>query len=301
MPVFDLHQHLWPRQLIVLLHRRERPPYLRGELLTTIEGTFTIDLAEHELEVRLDALDRVGIDVAVVSLQPTLGIDGLPSTERDLLRDTYHHGIAELVQQAGGRLRAVSAGELVGECDGVCVGASTLLHPSRSAPLFDALERAGRFLFVHPDAAAVPPGTPPWWAATVRYPAVMQAAFFAWLEAGAGRWPRLPVVFAMLAGGAPFQLERLGSRGIDTRAIAYAPIFLETSSYSRLSLELCLAALGPDRLVHGSDLPVIDPLPTMSAIRALGKATSDAICDHNPSALLRRAPSLAREPAALRA
>ncbi len=299
MSVVDVHQHLWPRLLIELLQRRERPPFLRGELLTTVEGTFAIDLADHDLGRRVAMLDRAEIDVALVSLQPTLGIDTLPRGERDFLRATYHHGIAALVDAADGRLRALGAGEVVDGFDGVCVGASELVDPYRLAHLLDALERSGGFLFVHPDAAAVPPAAPPWWAAAVRYPASMQAAYFAWSEAGLRRWPRLPVVFALLAGGAPFQLERLRSRGVDTRGIAYAPLFLETSSYRRLSLELCLAALGADRLVHGSDFPVIDPIPTMSAIRALGKATFDAICDHNPSALLDRARAADREPAAV--
>jgi predicted TIM-barrel fold metal-dependent hydrolase len=114
----------------------------------------------------------------------------------------------------------------------------------------------------------------------------MQAAYAAWLTDGAPRWPDIPVVFAILAGGAPFQLERLRSRGVDTRLLTGANVHLDTASYGRLSLELCLAAYGVGHLVYGSDAPVIDAGPTLAAVNALGKATADAICRHNPAALL---------------
>jgi hypothetical protein len=94
------------------------------------------------------------------------------------------------------------------------------------------------------------------------------------------------VVFAILAGGAPFQLERLRSRGVDTRRLTRANVHFDTASYGRLSLELCLAAYGVDRLVYGSDAHVIDANTTLAAVNALGKATADAICRHNPAALL---------------
>ena len=90
----------------------------------------------------------------------------------------------------------------------------------------------------------------------------------------------------MLAGGGPFQMERLRSRGVDTRQFSAIPAYFETSSYGRVALELCLATYGVERLVHGSDFPVVDPTPTMNAIRAFGKATFHAICDRNPQSLL---------------
>jgi 6-methylsalicylate decarboxylase len=152
--------------------------------------------------------------------------------------------------------------------------------------VLDPLAQSGGFLFVHPDNGSPAPTRPAWWTPLTDYTAGMQAAYLAWLDLGISHWPDLRVVFAMLAGGGPFQLERLGSRGVDTRRLTGIPTYFETSSYGRVSLELCLATYGVDRLVHGSDFPVIDPTATMSAIRALGKATFDAICDRNPQVLL---------------
>jgi predicted TIM-barrel fold metal-dependent hydrolase len=288
MPILDVHQHLWPPQLIAALRRRTKPPFLDGDCLTTVEGTFLADLEAHDLTRRLAALDAAGIDTAVVSFQPTLGFDLLPWSERRALVSAYEEGIVELVAASGGRLRAFAAGSGRRPFVGVCVGASRLLRPEWLEETLDELEQNDGVLFVHPDCGppALPVPSADWTASVVGYTAQLQAAYFAWLDRGAARWPDLRVLFALLAGGAPFQLERLASRGVDTRRLIGLETFFETSSYGRISLELCLASFGLDRLVHGSDLPVLDPVQTMSAIRALGKAAAHAICDSNPVGLL---------------
>jgi predicted TIM-barrel fold metal-dependent hydrolase len=183
-------------------------------------------------------------------------------------------------------LRPLAAGRPDPRLDGLCLPGRTLFDLDATASLLDALLELGQPLFVHPGPAAPAPGAPLWWAPTVDYTAEMQAAYVSWLATGATRWSELPVVFAILAGGAPFQHERLESRGVNLRTLAAANVRLETASYGRLSLELCLAACGLDRIVFGSDAPVVDPANTSSAINALGKATADAIYRTNPAALL---------------
>jgi predicted TIM-barrel fold metal-dependent hydrolase len=118
----------------------------------------------------------------------------------------------------------------------------------------------------------------------VDYTAQMQAAYFAWITGGAQRWPELRLVFAVLAGGGPFQLERLASRGVDVRNALLANVYLDVASYGRRALELCLSTFGVGQLVYGSDLPVIDSGPTLEAIRTLG--LDDALCRENPARLL---------------
>lgn len=290
-PLFDLHQHLWPERFLTLLRGRTDPPYLRADVLTTLEGAFRVDLTAHDLEGRIQALDRAGIDVAVICLQPTLGIENLADAERGELFEAYNAGISELVGASGGRLRALASGSHVSGLEGLCVGASQLLDPAALGELLEPLERTGRFLFVHPDRVERPPtGAPPWWTALAAYTTDMQAAYFAWIEYSAAAWPRLPVVFSLLAGGAPFQLERLRSRGVATRRFTDAPVYLETSSYGRAAVELSIAAFGLDRIVHGSDYPVIEPGPTLQAMAAFGPLAFNALTSANPRILLRDAP-----------
>jgi predicted TIM-barrel fold metal-dependent hydrolase len=114
----------------------------------------------------------------------------------------------------------------------------------------------------------------------------MQAAYALWLAEGAARWPALRVVFAILAGGAPFQLERLASRGVDTRGALHPNVFLDTASYGERALELTLATYGVGHVVYGSDTPVIDSEPTLRSIRAFGQAVTDVVCRDNPERLL---------------
>jgi predicted TIM-barrel fold metal-dependent hydrolase len=121
----------------------------------------------------------------------------------------------------------------------------------------------------------------------VDYTAQMQAAYAAWLAHGSDRWPDLRVVFAILAGGAPFQLERLASRGVDTRGVLHPNVYLDTASYGVRALELSLSTYGIGQLVYGSDAPVIDAEPTLRAIRGFGQAVADAVCRDNPARLLR--------------
>src|SRR4029453_15184225 len=79
--------------------------------------------------------------------------------------------------------------------------------------LADELIDAGQTLFVHPGPVSPPPaGAPAWWSALVDYPAQMQAGYAAWLTHGHAE---LRIVFAFLAGGAPFQLERRTAGGGD--------------------------------------------------------------------------------------
>jgi 6-methylsalicylate decarboxylase len=279
VPAFDVHQHLWPEALREALRARAAPPRLAGEVLELEEGSFPADLGAHELGSRLRLLDSCGLDVAVVSPQPTLGWEDAPE-----LRNSYHEGIGELVAASAGRLRALTAGTFLDGFTGACVSAGAVVRGLGTLPA--ELERAEQVLFVHPGPPSPPPaGAPSWWAPVVDYTAQMQAAFWAWLADGASVYPGLPVIFSFLAGGAPFQLERLAARGDDVRSALDANIYLEISSYGRRALELTLDAFGADRLLFGSDAPVLDPGPGLRALANLGEAPAATVLAANPTRL----------------
>jgi len=242
-------------------------------------GDWGADLAAHTLESRLALLDRDEVDVAVISCPPTLELD-------EELVELYHEGITELVADSNGRLLALSCGSARDGFAGVCVPAWSLSSLAQSEPLLGELERRGSLLFVHPGPAAVPAGAPAWWPAVVGYTTQMQAAYAAWIALYADRWPELRVVFAILAGGAPFQLERLASRGVETRSVLRPNVYLDTASYGDRALELSLATYGVAQLVYGSDVPVIESEPTLRSIRGFGQAVADVVCRENPARLL---------------
>src|SRR4029077_3093017 len=104
--------------------------------------------------------------------------------------------------------------------------------------------RGGPFVCVLPGAAAPPPGAPSWWTAIVDYTSEMQAAYIAWLATGAARSPDLDVLFPILAGGAPIQLERMAARGVDERSAMLQHIWFDTATYGRRALDLAMSTYG---------------------------------------------------------
>jgi hypothetical protein len=287
MTTFDLHQHLWPAPFIAALRERRTAPRLAESELVTAEGSFLVDLGDHDPEPRLRALDRAGLDVAVLSLQPSLGLDALPEKERLQLEEVWSESIRELVTASAGRFLAFSPTHVRPGFAGVSLGSSMFEDFDRSAPLLDAAAAAGSIVFVHPDLGGpADPRRPAWWEWVTGYPARMQSAYLAWLALGRTRWPTLRVLFAMLGGGGPFQLERLARRGVDVRSALDPNTFFEVSTHGRRAMELCIETFGVEQLAYGSDTPVVDPRPTLDAVRGFGDAVTYVLQTDTPTRLL---------------
>lgn len=268
MTTVDLHQHLWPQQLVRLLRAREQPPYLRDGTLVTVEGAFRLDLGRHDPERRLAELDRDRIDVAVLSLQSSLGLELLPTAERTALEEAWTEGVAELVAASGGRFRALAPWRVVPGFVGTSVGTSALLGEGDS-PVLAAAAAAGVPVLVHPEADPAPAADrPAWWPWVAGYTGQLQRAFLAWLAGGRARHPALRIVFAGLAGGALAHTGRLMHAGVDLGTPDPDTLF-ETSTCDAAALALALAVVGADRIAYGSDVPVVDPQATLAAVRAL--------------------------------
>jgi 6-methylsalicylate decarboxylase len=309
----DVHQHLWPPELIEALRRRARAPRLVGNgdrpmLEMVHEPDWPVDLGGHRPEARLEALDAAGIDRAVVSLSAPLGIESLAEPESAELVSAYHDGVGRLAEQSGDRLAAWAATTLTAPDCGAAVVAAALdagfvgaMVPSealagpeamdRLAPVLDVLEARGAALFVHPGPApgtapyARDGGLPAWWPNMGVYPGLSIRAYFAWRALGAERWPRLRICFAIMGGAGPFLEERWRTfsgeaRGIDRN------VYLDTASYGRLALECAMATFGVEQIVFGTDIPVISGDPPARALAGIGEAAEEAVVHRNPVTLL---------------
>ena len=93
-------------------------------------------------------------------------------------------------------------------------------------------------------------------------------------------------MFAILAGGAPFQLERLTHRGVDVRSALDPNTFFDVATFGRRAIELVIETFGVHQLVYGSDTPVVDPRPTLDAVRGFGDAVMHVLQSDTPSRLL---------------
>jgi hypothetical protein len=321
MDTVDVHQHLLGEPLVEALARRRTAPALirRREGWTfkvAAEPDSILTFEATDVELRRFDLETDGIDRALVALSTALGIESLPTEEAVPLIEAHHRGLDALPPEFGG-WGAVPLAEpdpvdvdaaLDRGCVGITLPATALADPAsveRLAPLLERLEWRGAPLFVHPGpvaAAAVgvtaaPAGTamgtaarlPHWWPALTDYVAQMQAAWFAFLHAGRPAHPHLRVLFAMLAGGAPLQLERYAARrgvpapGPDPLA------FYDTSSYGPRLIGAMAEAVGAPQLVYGSDRPVVEPHPAWpdpDLRRALVTANPARLLDPDPKGAL---------------
>jgi hypothetical protein len=282
----DVHQHLWTEPLVRALTERTEFPFVRSEhglmvLYLADERPYVIDLRGEHPEQRAALIDSDGLDRALVCLSSPLGIEWLPREQASALIEAYHDGALSLPEPFGVwaaiALDRADADDIDRALARGCVGLSlpagalaSVQAVSAVAPLLARLELRGAPLLVHPGprigAARAPRAAretsleePLWWPALTRYVAGMQAAWLAFVAAGRPRHPRLRVVFSMLAGLAPLQLERLASRGGPRPPLPDPLTFYETSSYGPATVCLLGELVGPEQLLYGSDRPVVEP------------------------------------------
>jgi hypothetical protein len=237
-----------------------------------------VDLESERPQRRAALLEHDGVDVALVALSSPLGIEALPRAQAQSLIDAHLDGVLALgtpfrawgpIALDGMRCADVDA-VLERGCVGVSLPAGAFEPPSSIdslRPLLAHLEQLDVPLFIHPGPgigdrpAESSLSDPLWWPALTRYVAQMQAAWLAFATLARRTHPRLRVVFAMLAGGAPLLSERLGARGGPSIDVRDPFTFFDTSSYGTVAVEAMARRVGLEQLLYGSDRPVIEPQP----------------------------------------
>lgn len=219
----DVHQHLWPTELVDRLRARRRAPYLRGwTLYTDGEAPFDVRPEDHEPIQRAwrDADDHIGL--SCVSLSAPLGIEFLSPREARQLLDAWHAGAAQLPESFAA-WASVSAtdpdlGDLRGHLSAGFVGlqlpATQLDSPNawdRALAILQVVAEADRALLVHPGPeTSTREPRPAWWPATVGYVHQLQAAWWGFHAAQVRTaLPRLRVLFAARRRSGPAALRAL--------------------------------------------------------------------------------------------
>ena len=285
--IVDAHQHLWTEPLIEALGARRALPLVRreqGEWILHLAGEPTCPIVADVPADRARLLREDDVDVALIALSSPLGIEGLAPDEARGLIDAHTAGVRSfgpLFPRWGAvPLADPDPADVDRQLDGGAIGlslpAGALSTPRdlhRVSPLLERLEARGAPLFVHPGpnpwATTHLSGTvgPAWWPALTAYVTQMQAAWLTLVTEGQLAHPRLRVLFALLAGGAPLHAERLAARGGPVVDPSDARLFYDTSSHGPHAL----AALGVTgiQLVHGSDRPVTGPTTPVARSRAV--------------------------------
>ena len=296
----DVHQHLWSEPLIEALAARRELPFVRLEHGLTVlylagERPYVIDRAGEEPGRRAELVERDGLDRALLCLSSPIGVERLCREQAEPLLDAYHDGALALDGPFGvwgalalDRPRAADVDRALDRgCVGVSLPAGELAGVDglvRLRPILDRLEARGAPLFVHPGPglaggrAGGSLAEPLWWPAMTSYVAELQAAWLAFQALGRSDHPRLRVIFAMLAGLAPLQAERLSARGGPGHLAPDPLLFYETSSYGPAALAALESVVGSRQLLYGSDRPVLEPTPGEAQDwDLLGEATGRAL------------------------
>ncbi len=280
----DVHQHFWSEPLLDALSVRSEFPFVRRESGLTVlylasERPYVIEQLADERERRAELVERDGLDGALLCLSSPLGIESLPRAQAAPLINAYHEGALALGGPFGAwgamaidRADPDDVDRALGRgCVGLSLPAGALASVDALGalhPVLARLEFLGAPLLVHPgpgparftgaDAGGARLGDPLWWPALTGYVAGMQSAWLAFVAAGRARYPRLRIVFSMLAGLAPLQAERLASRGGPATGVDRLT-FYDTSSYGPNAVEAVAGVVGWGQILYGSDRPVVDP------------------------------------------
>jgi aminocarboxymuconate-semialdehyde decarboxylase len=331
MPTIDAHAHLISSDAVDAL-RHELPdhaPFLEdragGRYLVYPTGRVSGPLPEgmFDLDVRLDDMDRTGVNVQVLSPNPPqfgYTLDAGPSAVQSAI---VNDATIAATKKAPDRLLALLTLPLphvdaalaeLGRCAGraavrgVEIGANVAgenLDAGEFEPLWDELDRRGMFVLVHSAPADAPQYRRHFLRNLVGNPADSTLAIASLIFGGvAERHPELVFCFVHGGGFAPYQIGRW-DRGWQLRADLCAALprppseylrafYFDTLTHDPASLQFLGARVGWGHVVLGSDycfdMASDDPVADVRRL-GLDPADESAVLGNTMASILDRAPT----------
>jgi len=285
----DVHNHVYSKDLINLLEKRSDYPYTRpGEGLLCCKG-LSIPRFEsfHNMSLKLEEMDKVGIDIAILSINlPGPELAGGKAAEE--LARIGNDAIAEMVAAHPKRFWGVASlgyGDIdasLKELDR-CIGtlklrglqmfsniAGRTLDDPYLRPIFARMSELKRPIFMHPTAPLNRIGlmdmvpTP---ALGFIYDTTLAAVRLA-LSGVLSECPDAPVIVPHVGGTLPYLLSRISGMVSASFAASYGGnmkerdpkaafqrLYMDTVCYDPEPLQLCLSKMGAEHLLFGSDHP----------------------------------------------
>ena len=318
--VVDVHTHMVMPGYLDLLRWHGAPKYTfrrlpsGGEVIDKNGAPFFTLLPDMwDFPARIRAMDKAGVDVAVVSLtSPNAYLDDLDISLQAarLMNDEF----AEAQRTWPDRIRWFAslpwqhAEAAIAELDrckalgavGVMVIANIeeeSLTAERFAPIWDAIDRAGLPVFIHP---SVPPGGKYMdlaqysMAAPIGFTfdtslAVTRMLYDGFFE----RYRNIRIIAAHGGGALPFLIGRIDfcyqnipacASGAPKKPSDYLDrIFLDAVVFTPGALALCIETVGPQNVVYGSDYPhnIGDMAGVLARVDALDAQTRDRVRGQN--------------------
>lgn len=283
--IIDVHAHVFPAAYTALVHRlgvpppvlpgadsgaKLRPPGPAGDAMEAIDG-------------RIALMDEAGVARQILSptIQPYFND---PSDALDAAR-LVNDSLAEMSQRRPGRLTAyvslplphvdAALTEMNRGLDELGMAGVTMqcFCQDRSAadphfePLYEEMNRRAALLFLHPCVNGLcSPFITQWSLTESAGPPFEDALIAMHLMARSipHRYPDIRIVIPHLAGGLASQLTRLDNQLPHYADLAEAPsrtarrLWYDTAAHgSAPALRCAIEAFGADRLVPGSDYPIL--------------------------------------------
>lgn len=306
MTIVDTHTHFIPLELLELVRSGKGPPDVSlGErddgdpLIVHDNGLrYPVFGLFHDAEAKLHQMDRDGIDVALISLTPSLLLYWTDPGETARVHRIINDAGAALARRGQGRLHALAtvplndppaaAAELhraryelglVGVEIGTSVGETMLDDPSLE-PFFAAAEELGMPVLVHPYTNMVSAPGPELQGFhlgnVIGNPFETFVAAARMIVGGVfDRHPDLRVQLVHAGGALPYQLARLDHAydvRSETRATAERPpssylgnFLFDTVVFDPRALDFLISLAGYEHVLFGSDLPF--DMADLSALR----------------------------------
>jgi aminocarboxymuconate-semialdehyde decarboxylase len=301
MPI-DMHSHYYGGLIEPLRKRTARPNVSTDahgqEVLNAMTASTVVSADYTDMPSRLAYLDEAGIRTQLMTFPGALGIDVMPVDEVEMIIHDFNDHLAGICRASGGRLLGL-AGLPLADMDkaktelrrarrdlgllGAILPGNFFLTLERAKglrPLFAAGDEVGALFMIHPGLA--PGELPP---APLPEPSLYRTSGLE-LQASISQmgitlmfsellddFPNVATQLVNLGGTLPFVLERLEAIGQSRTGRPFPRDRLRLLHYDCASLgprglRLAVDVLGTDRIMLGTDYPILRPNPVLDTVGA---------------------------------
>jgi aminocarboxymuconate-semialdehyde decarboxylase len=330
MKGIDLHSHVIPPTIIEAIRKEPARFGMKieardGKLHFERRGKLSeMDLEFYDVDAKLAAMDRMGLDISVLSVAPPVYFYALSAEAGLAAARSNNDGIAQMVAKHPARLRGMATLPMqdvdaaIVELEravkehkfkavelGTSVEGAQLAEP-KFRPLLKTIEQLGCFVFAHPYACAAKGGMDDFELFnTIGYPLDTTLMVANLMFSGAlDDLKTLRIVLAHGGGYVPYQIGRF-ERGHRHRPAASAKtssspyemlkrFYFDALTHDPQSTRHLIDRVGADRIVIGTDNPFNmgyeAPLAALEATPDLTADERESICRRTALTLLGEAP-----------
>ena len=315
-PVIDVHTHMLTKEYVSLLEQHGGPTYtlkaVAGGLLAIHlhDAPFMTPVPEmFDYPARLQMMDKVGIDVSVLSLScpnvywgaPDISAQAARIMNDDMAaaRERYRGRIEYLAslpwqhtELALAELERVTARGACGVMVLANIDGQPLTAP-QFAPVWRAIDERALPVLIHPTA---PPGVQAMQMHEFQLTASIGFTFDTTLAVARmlydgffDRYAKLKIIASHGAGALPYLIGRLDqcfrhipacrTKTQSAPSSYMGRVFADSVVFTQQALDLCLHAFGDDQVLFGSDYPhtIGDPVGCLAKVNSLLGARRDKV------------------------